>query len=163
LTVRLRSNGQEGFKAAAILLGPRRSSAAAKPSEGGTVAVKFLSEEWARELKEALNANPAFIEAVGSQSVKIQQVTSGPDGTVDYWLKIEGGQVDLGVGDIDGPDATITQDYATAVALARSELSPVSAFMTGKIKISGNMMVLMGLQNALAQLPGVMAEMDIDY
>ena len=127
------------------------------------MAVKFLSKEWAQELKEALNSNQTFTEAIGSQSVKIQQVITSPDATVDYWLKIEGGGVDLGVGDIEGADATITQDYATAVALARSELSPVSAFMTGKIKIAGNMMILMGLQNALAQLPGVMAEMDIDY
>jgi putative sterol carrier protein len=67
------------------------------------------------------------------------------------------------VGELEGPDATITQDYDSAVALARSELNPVTAFMTGRIKITGNMMVLMGLQNALAVLPGVMDEMDIDY
>jgi putative sterol carrier protein len=39
----------------------------------------------------------------------------------------------------------------------------VTAFMTGRIRIAGNMMILMGLQSALAVLPGVMAEMDIDY
>jgi len=128
-----------------------------------TVAVKFLTEEWALELKVALNANQEFVQAVGSQSVKIQQVIDGADGRVDYWLKIEGGEVDLGVGDIEGPDATITQSYDTAAGLAKGEISAVSAFMTGKIKIAGNMMLLMGLQNALAQLPGVMAEMDIDY
>ncbi len=128
------------------------------------MAVKFLSAEWAQELEERLNANPTFTQAIGSQSVKIQQViTGGADGTTEYWLRLENGRVHLGVGELEGPDATITQDYDSAVALARSELNPVTAFMTGRIKITGNMMVLMGLQNALAVLPGVMDEMDIDY
>lgn len=128
------------------------------------MAVKFLSAEWAQELQERLNANPTFTQAIGSQSVKIQQVITGnADGTFQYWLRLENGRVDLGVGELQGPDATITQDYDSAVALARSELNPVTAFMTGRIRIAGNMMVLMGLQNALAVLPGVMAEMDIDY
>jgi putative sterol carrier protein len=127
------------------------------------VAVQFLSEEWARELKGRLNADPAFTQAIAAQTVSILQVISGNDGPTEYWLRIDAGRVDLGLGSIVSADATITQDYDTAVALARSELNPVSAFMTGKIKISGNMMVLMGLQNALAQLPRVMSEMDIDY
>jgi putative sterol carrier protein len=130
---------------------------------GDAVAVRFLSEEWAQDLKRRLNSDPAFTGAIASQSVKIQQVIDGPDGPVRYWLRIEGGAVDLGMGDIAGADATITQDYDTAAALARGQLNPVTAFMTGKVKISGNMMMLMGLQNALAQLPRVMGEMEIDY
>lgn len=128
------------------------------------MTVKFLSAEWAQELEEQLNANPTFTQAIGSQSVKIQQVITGnADGTSQYWLRLENGRVYLGVGELQVPDATITQDYDSAVALARSELNPVTAFMTGRIRIAGNMMVLMGLQNALAVLPGVMAEMDIEY
>lgn len=125
--------------------------------------VQFLSDEWARELKERLNGEQDFVSAIGSQEIKILQVINGADGPVEYWLTLSAGTVDLGLGHVDAPDATITQDYATAVGLAKSEISPVTAFMTGKIKIAGNMMLLMGLQNALAQLPGVMADMDIDY
>lgn len=128
------------------------------------MTIKFLSAEWAQELEERLNANPTFTQAIGSQSVKIQQVITGnAGGTSQYWLRLENGRVDLGVGELQGADTIITQDYDSAVALARSELNPVTAFMTGRIKIAGNMMVLMGLQNALAVLPGVMAEMDIEY
>jgi putative sterol carrier protein len=128
------------------------------------VGVRFLSAEWAEELETRLNANATFTQAIGSQSVKIQQViTGGADGPMQYWLRLENGRVELGVGELEGPDAIITQDYDSAVALARSELNPVTAFMTGRIKIAGNMMILMGLQNALAVLPGVMGEMDIEY
>ncbi len=127
------------------------------------MAVKFLSEEWTRELKDALNASEAFKEGVGSASAKLQQVVTGPDGEQRYWIKIERGAVDLGPGDIEAPDATITQDYDTAMGMARSELSPVSAFMSGRLKIAGNMMLIMQLQGAFGQLPHVMREMDVDY
>ena len=60
-------------------------------------------------------------------------------------------------------DATITESYDVAVALAKSELSPVTAFMTGKVKIAGNMGMLLGLQNVLALLPGAMAAIDVEY
>ena len=59
---------------------------------------------------------------------------------------IADGAIDMGVGDADAPDATITQSYDTAVKLAKSELSVVTAFMTGKVKVAGNMGMLMGLQ-----------------
>jgi putative sterol carrier protein len=127
------------------------------------VPVEFLSEEWATELTERLNASESFRKGVGGQKATILQVIATPEGERRYWLKTEDGRIDMGPGDVPNPDATITQDYATAVALARSELNPVSAFMTGKIKISGNLMMLMGLQGALSELPRVMQEMDVDY
>lgn len=127
------------------------------------MAVKFLSEGWIKELEDGLNASEAFGKAVGSTSAKLQQVVGGPDGEQRYWIKIDGGRVEMGPGDIDGPDATITQDHDTAMALARSELNPVSAFMSGKLRIGGNMMLLMQLQGAFAQLPNVMREIDVEY
>ena len=78
-------------------------------------------------------------------------------------MRFEGGSVELEAGDADKADATIEQDYDTAVALARSELNPVSAFMTGKIRINGSMMLLMQLQGALSELAKEMQEIDVDY
>jgi putative sterol carrier protein len=127
------------------------------------VPVQFLSDEWAAELKLRLNANEAFRNGLGGSGARIQQVISTPEGERRYWLRAENGQIDMGSGDVPSPDATITQDYDTAVALSRGELNAVSAYMTGKLKISGNLMMLMGLQGSLAELPRVMAEMDVDY
>jgi putative sterol carrier protein len=131
--------------------------------EEDPVVVRFLSEEWAGELRDRLRASAEFSTAIAGKSVRILQKIDTTDGAVDYWLTIEDGSIDLGLGSVDAPDATISQDYATAVGLANSELSPVTAFMTGKIKIAGNLMSLMGLQEALSVLPGVMADMDIEY
>jgi putative sterol carrier protein len=127
------------------------------------VSVKFLSDEWAEALKAELNQSADFQQAAAGHTATIQQVITGADGTTNYWITIGGGKIDLGVGDIDGEDATITQSYDSAAALAKGELSPVTAFMTGKLKIAGNMGMILGLQGALAQLPAAMAKIDVEY
>jgi putative sterol carrier protein len=128
------------------------------------VPVQFLSEEWVDEVKERLNASESFRKAAGGAKAKIQQIISGsPEGERRYWIRIEDGTIDMGMGDIEVPDVTITQDYETSSAMARSEINPVSAFMTGKLKIGGSMMLLMQLQGAFSELPKVMDEMDVDY
>jgi putative sterol carrier protein len=128
-----------------------------------TVSVKFLSDEWAQALKAELNANDSFRQAAAGQNATIQQVISDGADDTHYWIKIADGGIDMGIGDADAPDATISQGYETAVKLAKNELSAVTAFMTGKIKIAGNMGLLLGLQGALAQLPDAIAKIDVEY
>jgi putative sterol carrier protein len=127
------------------------------------VAVKFLSDEWAAALKAELNASDAFRQAAAGHQATIQQVIGGPDGDVPYWIVIADSAIDMGTGTVDGADATITENYETAVKLATGELSPVTAFMTGKIKIAGNMGLLLGLQGVLTQLPAAMQRIDVEY
>ena len=92
------------------------------------MSVKFLSDEWAEALKAELNLSDAFRQAAAGQKATIQQVISGAEGETHYWITIDDGSIDLGTGDIEGEDATITQSYDTAAALAKGELSPVTAF-----------------------------------
>ena len=128
------------------------------------MTVKFLSQEWADTLKTTLNADDAFKQAAAGKTASIQQVIGGADGDdIHYWIRIADDAIDMGVGDTESPDATITQSYETAVALAKSELSAVTAFMTGKIKVGGNMGMLLGLQGVLSLLPAAMAAMDVEY
>ena len=125
--------------------------------------VRFLTPEWAEALKAELNGSETFRSAAAGQAATIQQVITTSEGDTHYWIRIADGGIDLGVGDAEAPDATITQSYDTAVSLARSELSAVTAFMTGKIKIAGNMGLLLGLQGALTQLPVAMQAIDTEY
>ncbi len=127
------------------------------------MSVQFLSQEWTAELEQRLNANEAFRAAAGPVNVTIQNVINTADGPKRYWMRFDGGSVVMGAGDAENPDATIEQDYDTAVALAKSELNPVTAFMTGKIRINGSMMLLMQLQGALSELAKEMQEIDVDY
>ena len=127
------------------------------------MSVKFLSTEWADAVKAQLNADDAFRNASAGQKATIQQVITASEGDTHYWIEIAEGAIDMGVGDADAPDATISQSYETVVQLAKSELSVVTAFMTGKVKVAGNMGLLMSLQGALSQLPEAMQAVDTDY
>jgi len=127
------------------------------------VSVTFLSTEWADAVKAQLNANDEFRKASAGQKAMIQQIITSDEGQTHYWIEIVDGTIDMGVGDADAPEATITQSYETAVKLAKSELSVVTAFMTGKVKVTGNMGLLMGLQGALSQLPAAMQSVDTAY
>ena len=69
----------------------------------------------------------------------------------------------LGMGDIESPDATITQDYDTAAALSKNELTGTAAYMSGKLPVSGDLMKLMQLQGVLGQLPAALKDLDVDY
>jgi putative sterol carrier protein len=128
------------------------------------VGVKFLSDEWTQAVQDALNSNETFRSAAGSQTAKVQQVVTAPEGEKRYWFKLEGGQVSLGTGDSPDPvDATITQDYDTAVALAKNELTGTAAYMSGKIRVSGDLMKLMQLQGPLGQMPAALKDLDVEY
>jgi putative sterol carrier protein len=127
------------------------------------VPIRFLSDEWTAELERRLNESEGFRTATVGKNATIQNVISTSDGQKRYWFTIADGAAELGPGDAPQPDATIEQEYETAAALARSELNPVGAFMSGKLRINGSMMLLMQLQGALSELAKVMQEMDVDY
>ncbi|MFL5766673.1 MAG: SCP2 sterol-binding domain-containing protein [Actinomycetota bacterium] len=126
------------------------------------MAVKFLSQEWADALTEKLNADQSFTSSIAGKKAKIQQNVDAPDGQHHYWLTIDGGRIDMGLGEVDGADATISEDYDTAVKLAKSEINVVTAFMSGKIKVT-NLGFLMPLQGALSDLPKAMQQVDTEY
>jgi putative sterol carrier protein len=127
------------------------------------VALRFLSQEWADALTGTLNASEDFRRALAGQNATLQQVITTGDDDVRYWMRIVDGTLSMGIGEADNADATITESYDTAVALARRELSPVTGFMMGRIKVDGNMGMLLGLQGALGQLADAMSAMDVDY
>ena len=127
------------------------------------MGVKFLSEEWARTFTEALNKDDGFKNAAGSQSVKVQQVVNTTEGEKQFYLKLEGGEVEIGTGEVDAPEATITQDYETAVALYKGELTGTAAYMSGKLKVTGDLMKLMQMQGAQAAGQKVHGTLDIEY
>ncbi len=128
------------------------------------MALKFLSEEWAKEMTNALNASEEFKSAASGQQTKLQQVVSdAPEGESKYYFSLEEGNAEVGLGEITDADATITQNYETAVAINKQELNAQQAFMQGKLKISGNMMKLMQLQGVFNAMPKAVDHVDVEY
>jgi putative sterol carrier protein len=128
------------------------------------MGVKFLSAEWCSAVQDALNSSEAFTKSAGSLSANIQQVVTSPDGEVRYWFKLSAGQAGLGLGDsADAVDATITQDYDTAMKLSKNELTGTAAYMSGKLRVAGDLMKLMQLQGALGQMPAALKDVEVEY
>ena len=129
------------------------------------MAVKFLSDDWATTMTEALNSSDEFKQAASGQQVKLQQVvTDTPDGGESkYYFQIDDGKAQIGLGEMSDAEATITQNYETAVAIVKQELNAQNAFMQGKLKISGNMMKLMQLQGVFNAMPKAAAGIEVEY
>ena len=129
------------------------------------MAVRYLSEEWANAVTQALNSSDDFKKAATGQQAKLQQVvTDAPDGgEVKFYFKLEDGNVEVALGELADAEATISQNYETSVAMDKGELNPQNAFMQGKLKIAGNMMKLMQLQGVINAMPKAVSSLDRDY
>ena len=125
---------------------------------------KFLTEGWANDVTQALNKHEGFKSAMGAADLGIQFNTEdGPDGEVDYYLKSSGGTSNLALGRLDDADVTVKQSYDTAAAISKGELNTQTAFMTGKLKVSGNLAKLMMHQGAIQQWASAVSELDVEY
>jgi putative sterol carrier protein len=127
------------------------------------VGVKFLTDEWAKAVTEGANRSEAFKQAATGKSVKAQNVVTTAEGEKKYWFALQDGQAQVEMGETTDAEATLTADYDTAVALTKGELNATSAYMSGKLKIQGDMMKLMGLQGVFNALPQVFKELEIEY
>lgn len=113
----------------------------------------FLSDEWMAEAK-AIRAKYEGQTAKVTQSIKVNQViTDVPfgEGNINSYIDTSSGDVVMDLGALDTPDVTVTTDYATAKALFvdQDQAAAMQAFMTGKIKVQGDMMKMMALQTAM--------------
>ena len=129
------------------------------------MAVQFQSEEWAKEVTNALQSNETVTAAAKGQTVAIAFVTTDAPGggEVKTFLKISEGVPEVGLGDVDGPEATINQTYETAVAIDKGELNSQNAFMQGKLKITGNVMKLMQMQGFIQAVGPATAGIERTY
>lgn len=126
---------------------------------------KFLSDEWIEAADNAVKTDPTFTSAAAGKDLKVQfEVTDVADvGEVDYFMSIDGGQTQVAKGELDEPDVTVTSDYDTAAGIAKGELNTQMAFMTGKIKVSGNLATLMMHQNIISAWTGLSEGMNTEY
>jgi len=72
-----------------------------------------------------------------------QEVIGGPGGDARWHVRLDDGDVRVLPGAATRPDVVFHQDHATALAVARGELSAQSAFMIGKLQVRGDVNLLM--------------------
>ncbi len=125
---------------------------------------KFLSSEWAQEVTNTLNDHAGFKSAMGTADLGVAfNVSGGPEGDVPYYLKSSGGTTNVALGTLDNADVTINTNYETATAISKGDLNVQTAFMTGKLKVAGNLAKLMMHQSAINQWSAAVKDQAIEY
>ena len=111
----------------------------------------FLSDEWTAEVKR-LHAEVVTQSTPPAQSVRMNLVlTQSPlgDDTIEAHVDTSSGEVIVDTGHVESPDLTVTVDYETAKAILvdGDAQAAMQAFTSGRIKIDGDMTLLLALQS----------------
>ncbi len=124
----------------------------------------FLSDEHFAAAKAALTSDPGFQSAIVGVELNAQFDVSGtPSGDVSYYLSIKDGVVDTAMGANEAADVTVGSDFETSKAISKGELNVQMAFMTGKIKVGGNMAKIMMHQSVINEYARVLSGLDVEY
>jgi putative sterol carrier protein len=112
----------------------------------------FLSDEWLDEAKAIRDKYSGQGTPVGHQ-IKMNQIITGVpfgDGEMKLYMDTSTGDIVLEKGQLDEADVTVTTDYETArkIFVDQDPQAGMQAFMSGKIKVQGDMMKLMQMQGA---------------
>jgi len=126
---------------------------------------QFLTQDWLSALTETVNGHDGFKHAIADIDLTLQfEVTDAPDGSESrYYITIGDGSAEAVAGAADNPDASIANDYETATAISKGDLNTQMAFMTGKLKVTGNMAKLMMNQTVLTQFAEAASSLDVEY
>jgi putative sterol carrier protein len=96
---------------------------------------------------QVVNEMPTYFMAdkAGSTSATIQFDLTGEDPGKRF-IKIADGQATAGQGEVESPNLTLIADSGDFVKIFTGGLDPTSAFMSGKLKIKGDMGLAMRMQ-----------------
>jgi hypothetical protein len=105
----------------------------------------FLSDDWfdaVEGLRDEMPEPPA-----AAKDLKINIVVSGgPDG--DREVHMDGGRFERGLADSAPTKVTVPFDVARSMFIDGNQQAAMQAFMSGQIKVEGDMTKLMAMQSA---------------
>ncbi len=97
------------------------------------------------EMEKRLAANPAKIQGLNA----VFQFSLSGEEAGDWQIKAEGGKAEVAEGTPYTPGVTISMSAADFKEMVSGKLNPTQAFMTGRLKLQGDMGLAMKLQNVL--------------
>ncbi|GAB3005632.1 SCP2 sterol-binding domain-containing protein [Mycobacterium bourgelatii] len=106
--------------------------------------MKYVSQEW---LNRQCELQQAFAPRPGASARVQYRLTKAPDGgEIRYYADVQDGRmVEQLLGDDAKADGTMAASYADSIAMLRGELAPTTAFMEGRVKVTGNVAKLAAL------------------
>jgi hypothetical protein len=105
----------------------------------------FLSEDWFEAVEALRDEAPEPSEAMRSLTLNIV-VSGGPDG--DKEVRMAGGQFERGLADDAPTKLTVPYDVAKSIFVEGNQQAGMQAFMSGQIKVEGDMTKLMAMQSS---------------
>ena len=137
------------------------------PNTANVARVQYLSDEWIQRADAELAAAWDAADPPGGDSATTTtvayEVTAAPGGKVAYHLHFGPDGAGVGAGPPQGePTATMALDYDTAVEIARGEESAQAAFMQGRLKLDGDVTVLINRAPELAAVGDALAALRAD-
>lgn len=104
---------------------------------------KYLSKEWLEEQRQLAADQP---ERPGASARMQYIVTGAPDGDIEYYWVLEDGKLlESDLGKLEDAEVTLTQTWDDSVAIQKGDLDANTAFMQGKVKVTGNMAKVMSM------------------
>lgn len=121
--------------------------------------VRYLSLDWIDALSTAVAASADMRAVAAEHTVGVTQtVTGGPEGDVTYHLQVGEGSASFGPGPASPEDVRFVQDWQTAVGVATNALNAQQAFITGRIRLTGDPQKLSASTPVFAALDAIFAE-----
>ncbi|MFN2609116.1 MAG: SCP2 sterol-binding domain-containing protein [Acidimicrobiales bacterium] len=118
---------------------------------------RFLSPEWLAALGEAAAASAALRERSAGVHLTVgHTVRGGPSGDVSWTVALRDGSVSVTPAGA-GADVEVVEDYETAAAVYRGDVSPAAAFAAGRIRLGGRVALLARHADLVAGLGDVFA------
>ncbi len=101
----------------------------------------------AAAIKEIFQQMPAFINADAAKGMNsVIQFNLSGDGGGNYYVEIKDGAASVSEGSHASPNMTMTLAASDYVDLISGKLNGQMAFMSGKLKIAGDMSLAMKMQ-----------------
>ena len=118
--------------------------------------VLFLSDPWF----DAMAAAAASAAPVSPElTLVVQQAVTMEDGSTRAWyVQVRDGAIAVQQGSHEAPSITFTVDAGTAAGIQSGTQSAQAAFMAGRLRVGGDVRVLLDQQAALQELDDVFAE-----
>ncbi len=104
-------------------------------------------------IDEIMQRLPHAIDPEQAKGVRaVVQFDFTGDGGKQYVVRIANGTCTAEEGVAPNPDATLIANQATYQAVAEGRMNAATAFMTGKLRVKGNLQLLMRFQQIFRSL-----------
>ena len=133
----------------------KSASIASVPGSALPAVEGFKASSVFQQISASLQAMPQpkrEQEVKKSKAIFQFSVTNSAKKTANWYIDLKNGQGSVGTGSAKGPDVTISIGDDDFVQLASGKLNAQKAFMAGKIKVKGQMMLATKLDGLLKTL-----------